>query len=115
EAEALDASPEVLQTAGGLGRTVERGELVRNDSHRPGLAGAGWKPHDLGRGFALVAGAEWTAFQERRHRLWGPMCGQLLGALGGDDDPFLGEEILAQLRHGNPPTWSIDRTGGAAQ
>jgi len=34
------------------------------------------------------------------------MCGQFLqasGALAGDDDPFLGKEILSQFRRGNPP------------
>jgi hypothetical protein len=38
------------------------------------------------------------------------MRGQLvgaLGALGGDDDPLLGKEILSQLRHGDPPASSI--------
>jgi hypothetical protein len=39
-----------------------------------------------------------TAFQEHRHILHGPVRDQFLrafGALGGDDDPFLGKEILA--------------------
>jgi hypothetical protein len=46
------------------------------------------------------------------------MCGQLfgtLGAFGGDDDPFFGEEILPQFRHGNPPASSIGRKSPALQ
>jgi hypothetical protein len=44
-----------------------------------------------------VARTEWAGFEQRRRVLDSPMCSQFLwasGALGGDDDPFLGKEIL---------------------
>jgi hypothetical protein len=36
-----------------------------------------------------------------------------LGALGGNDDPLFGEEVLSQLRHGDPPASSIGKTMNA--
>jgi len=56
-----------------------------------------------------VVDSKWAAF-DRRNGLRRPVRGQLvgaLGALGGDDDPLLGKEILSQLRYGDPPASSI--------
>ena len=52
----------------------------------------------LRRRLAFVSRAKRTALHKRRHRLHRAMRGQFLrplGPLGGDDDPFLGEKILA--------------------
>ena len=72
--------------------------VVGHDAHLPGLTAVGRKPHDLGRSFAFVARTEGTSFHKRRHDLGRAFAGQFfrtLGALGGDDDPFLGEVVLA--------------------
>ncbi len=112
KSEAIDATPPVLLVPGGLDFAGKCGELVGDDSYHPGLARIRRKPRDFRRGLALVARAEGAGFHKGWHRLRWPMGGQLLGALGafgGDDDPLLGKEILAQLWHGSPPESSIGR------
>ncbi len=102
--EPLDAAPQMLQAARGLDVTRQSGKLVGNHAHRPGLAVRGVAQHLAWR-FAFVPRTEWTTFQKRREGLHRAMHCQVLRplrALGGDDDPFLGKEILAKFRHPSP-------------
>ncbi len=90
------APPQVLQAARGLHLTRQRRELVWDHAHFPTLSTRRIPQHFLRR-LAFIARTKWTILDKRGHRLRCTMRGQLLGPLGpfrGNDDPFLGEEVL---------------------
>src|SRR5580700_4212430 len=79
----------------------EGGELVGDDANLTGTV-AVWQAEDFGWRLILVPGTEWAVLGEGRQFPRGTVHDQLLrtlGAFGGDDDPFLGEEILSQFWH----------------
>jgi hypothetical protein len=96
----------MLQASCGLQVAGKRRELVWNDTYLPRFAVVRGMPRDLGRGRALVPGAEGAGFDKRRRLVRGPMSRQIFGtagAFGGNDNPFLSEKILSQLRQRRPP------------
>ena len=98
KAKTIDAAPQMLQTAGRLHFTGERGEFIGNHSHRPGFPFICGKARHLRRCLIFVSGTERASLHKGWHDLCRSMCCQLFrtfGALGGNNDPFFGEEILA--------------------
>lgn len=84
----------------------ESGELVRDDALRPAIPLR--KPKDLGRVWLSWPGQDGhfsekdtAGFALHSHRVG------TLGPLGGNHDPFLGHEILAEFRHSEPPSLSV--------
>src|SRR5579862_1042752 len=108
----IDAPSQMLQVARRSRFARECGELIGKDTHGPGFAQVAWMTQDFRRSLIFMARAKWTIFDEPRHRYCRAVCRQFfwpLGPLSGDDDPFLGKEVLAQLWHGEPLACSIGR------
>src|SRR5665811_388516 len=115
--EALNAPPEVLQAARRLHLARQRGKLVGDYAHGPRIAVRRVAQH-LRRRLAFIAGTERTALDKLGYGLNHAMRGQFLrplGPLGRDDDPFLGEKVLAKLGHVNPSSFSYRQMEGFLQ
>jgi hypothetical protein len=106
KSETLHRAPQMLQAAGGLDQAGERGVFVGHNANRPRLAAIGGIARKFHRRFIFISRAEGASLHipgDIHHR--GSMGRQVLGALGafgGDDDPFFGEEVLSQLWHRGP-------------
>jgi len=87
-----------MDGTGRLGVGRQGRELIGHYPDLPCPASVGRNPHHFWRGLGFVAQAERTGFHKRRQDLGGAFARQFfrtLGALGGDDDPLLGEIVLA--------------------
>ena len=97
DAETLDRPARSVDGAGWRHLARESSELVGDNANLPGPVAIG-QAEDFGWCLIFVPRTEWAGERERREFPRRAVDDQLLGALGAlgrDDDPFLGEEILA--------------------